>query len=198
MKGAKVFGVGFHKTGTTSLAKALTLLGYKVTGPNRVSDPLISQNVYEIAFDLVEKFDAFQDNPWPIIFKELDEKYPGSKFILTLRPSGEWIRSVARHFGAAETPMRKWIYGVGSPKGNEEIYLSRYERHNQEVLDYFRDRPDDLLVLHITEGDGWEKLCPFLKEDMPETPFPHANKALRRELTISLVKGYRTLRSFFS
>jgi hypothetical protein len=30
----KVFGIGFHKTATTSLAKALSYLGYRVTGPN--------------------------------------------------------------------------------------------------------------------------------------------------------------------
>ena len=29
----KVFGIGFHKTATTSLAKALSYLGYRVTGP---------------------------------------------------------------------------------------------------------------------------------------------------------------------
>src|SRR5215472_9937783 len=35
----KVFGIGFHKTATTSLAKALSYLGYRVTGPNWVDNP---------------------------------------------------------------------------------------------------------------------------------------------------------------
>ena len=33
MKETRVFGIGFHKTGTTTLDVALTVLGYKVLGP---------------------------------------------------------------------------------------------------------------------------------------------------------------------
>ncbi|MDP5018647.1 hypothetical protein FJR11_21910 [Anabaena sp. UHCC 0187] len=177
----KIFCIGFHKTGTTSLAVALKKLGYSVTGPNGVQDLNISQNVFVMAYALVEQYDAFQDNPWPIIYKELDTKYPGSKFILTLRDSKSWIRSQVRHFGVQETPMRKWIYGVGCPKGNEEIYVNRFENHNKEVLAYFKERPSDLLILNLAKGDGWERLCPFLEKEIPNEPFPHANKAEDRE-----------------
>src|SRR4030095_11714834 len=76
---AKVFCIGFHKTGTTSLAFALQRLGYRVTGPNGVNDPDIAKNVYAMAYALVERYDAFQDNPWPIIYEDLDKRYPGSK-----------------------------------------------------------------------------------------------------------------------
>ncbi len=133
MMKTKVFGIGFHKTATTSLANALSYLGYRVTGPNWVDNPNIAEEVYEMAFDLANRFDAFQDNAWPILYKELDQKFPGSKFILTLRPSNDWIRSVVNHFKERETPMREWIYGVGRPKGNEAIYVTRYERHNREI-----------------------------------------------------------------
>ena len=196
MNETKVFGIGFHKTATTSLAKALTILGYRVTGPNGGGDPEISQNVYDMAYRLVEEFDAFQDNPWPIIYKELDEKFPGSKFILTLRPPEQWIKSIVKHFDSQSTYMREWIYGVGYPKGNEELYVATYEKHNKEVTEYFKDRPDDLLVFRITEGDGWEELCPFLHKPIPGTPFPHENpSAARPKITGTLFKGYRKLRS---
>ena len=177
----KVFGIGFHKTATTSLAKALSYLGYRVTGPNWVDNPNIAEDVYEMAFDLAKRFDAFQDNPWPILYKELDQEFPGSKFILTLRPSGEWIRSVVNHFNEQETPMREWIYGVGRPRGNENVYVARYERHNREVMEYFKDRSEQLLVLNITAGEGWTKLCPFLGETAPDIRFPCANTAPQRE-----------------
>ncbi len=177
----KVFCIGFHKTGTTSLAIALEELGYKVTGPNSTNDPNISENVYQMADELVQQYDAFQDNPWPIIYQELDQKYPGSKFILTIRSTESWIESQLKHFGTQETQMRKWIYGVGAPKGNEEVYIKRFERHNQEVLAYFKDRPQDLLFLDFTKGDGWNKLCNFLDKEIPQIPFPHANQAKTRE-----------------
>lgn len=177
----KVFGIGFHKTGTTSLARALTLLGYRVTGPNGVNDPKIAENVYDLAYREAERHDAVQDNPWPLLYKELDQWFPGSKFVLTVRPTDEWIRSQVRHFKTATTPMRTWIYGVGCPEGNEKIYTERYERHYRDVLTYFRDRPDDLLILDITAGEGWEKLCPFLDLPIPAQDFPSANKATERE-----------------
>lgn len=185
----KVFCIGFHKTGTTSLELALKELGYRVKGSFGTKDPGISEKVYSMAKTLVQKYDAFEDNPWPIIYRELDREYPGSKFILTLRPSDAWIRSQVRDFARRETPMRQWIYGFGCPEGNEDTYIQRYERHNREVLDYFRDRPGDLLVFDLPSGDGWEQLCPFLGADIPIKPFPHANKASLSRKIKNLLSG---------
>jgi len=186
---SKVFGIGFHKTGTTSLAKALEVLGYRVTGPNGVSDRDISVAVRPMAWKLVEEYDAFQDNPWPILFREIDERYPGSKFILTSRPSDEWIRSIVGHFGGGSTPMREWIYGVGDPVGHEPTYLARYEEHHTAVLAHFRNRSQDLLVLPITQGAGWSELCQFLGRPLPSAAFPASNRALERRFP-----AFRTLR----
>jgi hypothetical protein len=77
--------------------------------------------------------------------------------------------------------MRKWIYGVGCPEGNEEIYLERFNCHYQEVFEYFKNRQDDLLVMDFSKGHGWEELCKFLGLEKPDVPFPHANKASNRE-----------------
>lgn len=177
----KVFGIGFHKTGTTSLAHALTTLGYTVAGPNGLNDPDIATNADRIASAIAERYDAFQDNPWPVLYREMDERYPGSKFVLTLRPTDAWIQSQVRHFGETPSPMREWIYGAGCPKGNEDVYIARYERHNREVLDYFSQRPNDLLVLDLTESAAWDELCAFLGKDVPGVPFPHSNRAVDRE-----------------
>lgn len=136
-------------------------------------EPHIASRVRQIAFDLLDRYDAFEDNPWPILFRELDERCPGSRFILTVRPPDAWIRSVSRFFGAKSTPMREWIYGAGSPIGNEARYVERFERHNEDVMRHFRDRPGDLLVLRITEGEGWRELCDFLGHEAPPEPFPH-------------------------
>ncbi len=176
---AKVFCIGFHKTGTTTLEVALKKLGYRVTGSFGTKDPDIAAKVHEMAYAKAEEFDAFEDNPWPILYRELDERFPGSKFILTRRPAEAWIRSQVKDFASTETPMRRWIYGedAGCPEGNEDVYLERYERHNREVLEYFRNRPEDLLVFDLPTDAGWEKLCPFLGREIPDQPFPHANKA---------------------
>ena len=190
MKKQKVFGIGFHKTGTTSLGVALSQLGYDVTGQNNVHNPNVAEIMDEMVLELAEKHDAFQDNPWPFYYKLLDNKYPGSKFILTIRPTDKWINSLVRHFGRKTTPMRKWIYGksYGSPKNNEQVYIDRYEKHNAEVQEYFKDRPNDLLIFRMPEGFNWEDLCSFLGEPVPDTPFPHANKSTEREQQTNIFK----------
>ncbi len=80
--------------------------------------------------------------------------------------------------------MRKWIYGIGCLEGNEKIYLKRYNDHNKEVVEYFKDRPNDFLIMDFSNGDGWEKLCPFLGCDIPKIDFPHVNKAGNRKWKI--------------
>ncbi len=191
MNTPKVFGIGFHKTGTTSLGRALEQLGYRVCGKLGVRHAQIAKHARRLAFRQLERHDAFQDNPWPLLYRELDQWCPGSKFILTLRPTQKWIESVVRHFGSQDTPMREWIYGVGHPLGNEEIYARRYEAHNAAVLEYFAKRPQDLLVFHTGGGDGWPELCRFLGREIPAGEFPHANSRDLREAKSSFALELR-------
>jgi len=37
-----------------------------------------------------------------------------------------------------------------------------------------------LLVINIFDGDGWDKICSFLNEPIPNVPFPHQNKGIYR------------------
>lgn len=82
------------------------------------------QKVFCIGFHngLVERHDAFRDNPWPMLYREMDRAYPRSRFILTTR-AGSWIASMVGHFGGRTTPMREWIYGIGAPRGEPEVAL---------------------------------------------------------------------------
>jgi hypothetical protein len=123
--------IGFHKTGTKSLASALSTLGYRVTGPNGVKDPDIGKNVYAMTFSLVERFDPFQDNPWPIIYKELDKKYPESKFVLSVRTSDSWIKSRVDDFGTWETSNADVDIWCRLPQG-QRIHLRPEVRNSQQ------------------------------------------------------------------
>ena len=73
--------------------------------------------------------------------------------------------------------MHEWIYGFGKglPKDYKQNTIEIYNKHNQEVKAYFKNRPNDLLVVDFTTGAGWEELCNFLQVPIPEIPFPHAN-----------------------
>lgn len=158
---------------------ALETLGYRVTGPNGVQDPSISKNILSLADSIVPYYDAFQDNPWPLLYRYIDQKYLEALFILTLRDPDDWLKSVLRYFGNKSTPMREMIYGYGSPIGHESEYIDRYNKHNEEVMYYFRNRSDKLLVINIFEGDGWNELCPFLNKPVPNIPFPHENRTVK-------------------
>jgi hypothetical protein len=171
----KVFCIGFHKTGTKSIGSALSTLGYRVCGPTGVRDPDIAKNIGTHIEKALDQFDAFQDNPWPIVFDSLDTMVPGSKFILTLRPEEQWISSIVSHFGNLDTAMREWIYSVGHPQGHEKLYLQRYRDHNRDVIDYFKERESDLLVLNLAQDFTWQKLCEFLDKPLPHLPFPFIN-----------------------
>lgn len=175
----KIIVVGAQRTGTTSLGEALLELGYSVLGTPAKDE--VAQSLLEgdntIALAEAAKYDALQDLPWVFLYQDLDKAFPGSKFILLKRKEESWIKSMLTHFGHTDTQMRKWAYGAGTPLGNESMYLERFRLHYQEIQDYFKDRPEDLLEMSLSAGDGWEKLCTFLGQAVPTKPFPRANKS---------------------
>ncbi len=83
---------------------------------------------------------------------------------------------MVNHLGTRSSPSLEWIYGVGYPKYNKQIYLNRFRKHNREVMEYFKSRADDLLIVSWEKGDQWDKLCNFLGKPLPDQPFPHTNK----------------------
>ena len=182
----KVFGIGFNKTGTTSLGAALAFLRYRVCrgarplraalGQRRMMELLHSGDVDPI-LDIAQRFDAFEDNPWFVIYRELDAAFPGSRFILTVRDESRWIESAVRYYGPSTSDLREWIYGNGNPIAARGEWLARYRGHNETVREYFRGRPGDLLVVDWERGDGWDQLCGFLGVPRPTGPFPHVNRS---------------------
>lgn len=172
----KVIGIGLHKTGTSTLGDALIKLGYKVVGARLDLTESLKKGHIKPAIQLAKRFDALQDVPWALLYKELDNAFPNSKFILTERNEDKWLNSILKHFGNRHWDMHEWIYGKGVAKGNEIIYRNKYRNHNKEVKQYFNNRPNDLLVMSFENGDEWEKLCDFLNIPVPKTKFPHSNK----------------------
>lgn len=171
----RVFCIGWHKTGTSSMGMALLELGYTVLGARLdMAEPLLLGDK-ETPIQIAGKFDALQDVPWAALYKELDEAYPGSKFILTTRSEEDWLNSALKHFKDNYIGLHKWLYEEGVLQGNEERYLQRFRQHNLEVRHYFQGR-EGFLEVNLSAGDGWEKLCRFLDEPIPRKSFPHANK----------------------
>jgi len=194
---AKVFGIGFQKTGTSSLGKALEQNGYSVIDFYGTELPLDELRATYVArgLELARQYDAVQDMPWPLMFRELDQAFPRAKFVLTVRDTDSWYKSMVNHFGTTPTPIRQLTYGEDAPApvGQEARYREVYEAHSRTVQDYFANRPGDLLVMDLEAGDGWPELGPFLGlASIPQGPFVHANPAAMRQTL-----GYRLKRRIY-
>ena len=174
----KVFGIGFHKTGTTTLDLALKELGYNTSPVRTDLVKSLVKNDFDSTLVVAGEFDAFQDNPWPMLYRKMYATFPYSKFVLTLRSEQKWIASVVNSFGGKSTAMREWIYGKGKgdPKKNEALFLEKYKQHKLEVVEFFRDKKNSLLVLDWESAQGWTELCSFLNKEIPTVEFPHANR----------------------
>lgn len=201
----KYFCIGRNKTGTTSLKRAFEDLGF-IVGDQATAEKLYDSYFFENEFLPIIKYcetaEVFQDVPFShfATLEHIDKAYPGSKFILTIRDDAEqWYCSLikfnAKHFGlggripTAEdlknaTYVRKgYKYNTIKAHGtsdedpyNKEIMIRHYEKHNASVIDYFKDRPDDLLVINLSEENAYRKFVEFLKVDSPYSAFPWENK----------------------
>ena len=127
---------------------------------------------------ITERYDSFEDEPWAHAFCLLLAWYPDAKFILTVRRDSEaWFRTMCSHCQRIlYNPHRKFFFGHETPFDHREEYVKAYEKHNQEVMMLFEDKKDHLLVVCYEKGDGWNQICEFLNQPLPDIPFPHANK----------------------
>ena len=183
----KVFGIGLSRTGTKSLTMALNNIGNNVIHyPNdqKTLKELIAGNYN---FSCLQNFDGITDITIAPFYAQLDKLFPDSKFILTLRDRKAWLKSLedswrnkpliddsSNHLIQLRIVLRMAVYGTCV--FNEERLSYVYDLHYKNVLDYFKDRPESLLVINICDGEGWEKLCPFLGYPITDEPFPSINQ----------------------
>lgn len=135
----KIFVIGFNKTGTTSLFKLFEELKFK------------SIHTPEILSDVINDYDAFTDG-YHSNFKEYYYNYPDSLFILNTRPISKWLISRYKH-SINHNFEESWCWPVCEEKTNEWIIDREY--HYQKILDFFLDKPKQLLIVNI-EKENWE------------------------------------------
>ncbi|MGB5965064.1 MAG: sulfotransferase [Sulfurimonadaceae bacterium] len=202
-KKTKVFCVGQNKTGTTTVEAVLKSLGYKM-GDQVKGEMLMSEwavRDFKNIVNLCKTADAFQDIPFSndFTYTVLDYAFPKSKFILTVRDNkDEWYESITRFHtklvGKDRLPTADDLkefnyrykgflweaqqvkYGIDETTVYDyEIYTDQYEMHNHRVQEYFKHRPEDLLVLNLSEDNAMEKLYTFLGINYNGEDMPHLN-----------------------
>lgn len=176
----RIFGVGLNKTGTTSFHRAMTTLGFeslhwggppvrmKVEAAAAAGEPLLA--------NLEPRYDAFSDiEALSTRFRLLDEQYPGSHFVLTVRSVDDWLDSRRRH---VENNVRR--KAAGEYDGNflvvdEPRWREQWVTHLANVREYFAGR-SDFLEIDITKGGSWRPFCTLLSVPEPDVAFPWDNR----------------------
>tara|TARA_R110001592_G_C13191467_1_gene752758 strand:- start:5721 stop:6410 length:690 start_codon:yes stop_codon:yes gene_type:complete len=202
---SKIFCIGWNKTGTTSLQKEFHNLGF-VVGQQVIAEQLMQRHFFndnlQPILDFCKSAQVFQDVPFNRLklLEHIDRAYPNSRFILTERDSPEqWYHSLikfhAKLFGKnGQVPTGDDLLSVDyiAPGFTAKVILSngtslddpyhkstlinKYLHHNQAVKSYFKDRPDDLLVINLSEEGAYQKFIHFLGISSPHNDFPWENK----------------------
>ena len=166
------------------------------TWPSRGFGPIIEFCATAEAF--VDALFSF-----PYTFQAMDAAFPGSQFILTVRSSpDEWHKSLitahGKSFAGGRVPPTardlqqadRWLYKGRPWQMNRLLFdtpkddpyqrsglVSVYQNHNFSVIHYFRHRPNDLLVLDVSNESGYGLLCSFLDKKPTRKAFPHLNRS---------------------
>ncbi len=205
VSGQKIFCVGSNKTGTTSVKRALRDFGYTI-GDQKEAELLINDwaiRDFRRIVQYCKQADAYQDIPFSLgyTYQILDYAFPDSKFILTVRNNAdEWYQSLIRFhskvLGLDTLPtsddlknfvyrekgylwrVQKYVFGVDETTlYDKNLYTAYYENHNEQILAYFRFRPNDLLILNLVDEKAMRKLCNFLGIEYKGQVMPHLNQS---------------------
>ncbi len=198
----KIFCIGLNKTGTTSLGLFFENVEYKVAKQREgelLLKPYINRDFKDITkYVIKSKYNVFQDIPFslPLTFPHLDDSIPNSKFILTVRNNSEdWYNSILKFhsdfYNKGFKPTyeslvnSKYMYKGWSWDIMNEVYIKDknnlynkkefiavYDNHINSVLNYFKNKPESLIVINLSKDEDFERLCQFLKISTTKKCFP--------------------------
>lgn len=178
---SKVVVISPYRTATQSTDALLQSFGYKtlhyggkvINGFQLIGYP--PEYVLEKMAVFTDMFDAFSDNPFPVMYEYFDTTYPESKFIMIKRDPGSWYRSIQKlneYLNKTDidpfesTFFARYLDNV--PHRFDQIsyddYILCYKRHIKAVENYFKDK-DNLLVLDIDDEKKGTKIAAFLDKD---------------------------------
>jgi len=205
----KVFIIGLQRTCTSSVKRWLENNGYKICDYDATSVVRVSKK-QSPRFFLLKRYDGAKDQPWATLYKDIYKLYPDAKYILTIRDSTDrWFKSKSYHqlrasgeTAFARAATNKVVYGKSMAVYNEELYKEKYERHNSDVIDFFRDKQDQFIIMCPECGDNEKKLERFLgidsdfKLDVPKKQDYTIYEELKKEALSNPNKYNKILRMF--
>ena len=179
-----VFGIGLNKTGTISFHEALVTLGFRSLhwggAPVRAAIVRAMEDGRPM-LEYLPGYDAFSDiTILTENFQILDRQYPRSKFVLTTRDLDTWLESRRHHVEKNVANKAEGLYDGLFLTVDYVGWRRLYTEHHARVYEHFAGRRDDLLVMNVIAGDGYDVLCPFLGRRPPDDAFPWRNPGVTR------------------
>ena len=144
MEFEKIFVIGFNKTGTSTFHVLFQKNG------------LMSQHDGS-KWD-IENYQCFSDNGNFRDWKRLFRDYPDCIFVLNTRPVDAWIRSRAKHCYVEKLP-----WGYPPEKQLYKGWILERNKHYAEVIQFFFNDPDKLVIVDISRPQWLHFVCAQLK-----------------------------------
>ncbi len=169
MSQEKIFIIGLPRTATTSVCLAMLEQGFRTAHNAYTQDAFLQAQV-------------FADTPIFCDYQKLDKHFKNSKFIYLTRKPEKWLPSIKqllqrmivnlqRTDGGFNPHLKRCYKDVFSPLNEEnlnsdEFLLSCYTRHQQGIIEYFRDRPEDILTIDVCDEASYSAMLAFLNIDV--------------------------------
>ena len=143
----KIFVIGYNKCASSTMHNIFVHNGYKSYHQG-------CQYKIRKWTDVLDSYDVFLDIAPDInLIDKLHKKYKDSLYILNTRPLNKWLISRAEHGVRGYIKNGKHAFFPLSEKLITSWTNSR-NNHNMDILKYFMDTPDKLIVLNI-DNKNW-------------------------------------------
>ena len=187
----KYFLIGLNKTGTSSIRDALEMsmrfkpslyIIWKIFKKINFQSKEI-RYIFNLTDYLIREynFTIFKDRPWNTgCYKDLNERYDNSKFILTIRDEEEWWTSVQNWLSLKAMwakklneddkiknltwKMQEYNTHFNSDALNKDNYINYYNNYNNSVIEYFKDKPNFYLFC-LNKDFNWSNIQKIINLD---------------------------------
>ncbi|KAI1325719.1 P-loop containing nucleoside triphosphate hydrolase protein [Xylariaceae sp. FL0255] len=161
-------------------------------------------------------YDALSIVP-SVLPEEIIQAYPDAKFILTKREPAAWAKSYWNTIALVNHKVQsfpgnvlkyldprflnfsrlvddlfnKSTKGKGYNEEGRQNAMKCYASYNEGIPSLIPK--DQLLVVKVEDGLGWEQICPFLGVEVPNVPYPRINdtKSFQKGTSVQLDKSKR-------
>jgi hypothetical protein len=168
-----VFAFGRHGSGLTSLAMALSMLGYRCCNDVKELPTIECENLFRNkrgrVFDAYVNIGSLEEH-----YVELAKVYPNARFIIMVDTEEDLINL------------------------NQKILNEQGAPHDEGSLDDIHilvrriwQSSDNLLILPVQTSDKWKSICKFLGCVPPDSQYPTFADQMQRRLSFGNIKENR-------